>query len=76
MWTTASSADASWACSAERSSPPNAASASSRAGTSAAELACTVPQPPSWPVFIAVSRSQISRAPDLADHQPVRPHPQ
>ena len=74
--TTACSADASWACSADRGSPPSAAKASSRAGTSAAELACTVPQPPSCPVFIAVSRSQISGTADLTHHQSVRPHPQ
>ena len=45
--TTACSADVSWACNACRSSPPKAAKASRRAGTSAAELACTVPHPPS-----------------------------
>ena len=31
-----------------------------RAGTSASELACRVPAPPSWPVFRAASSSRIS----------------
>ena len=39
---------------------PPAASASIRAGTSAAELACTVPQPPACPVLSAASMSTTS----------------
>ena len=34
--------------------------ASTRLGTSTAELACRVAQPPSWPVFIAASMSTTS----------------
>ena len=48
------------ACTARRSSPAVRPSASSRAGTSAAEFACTVPAPPSCPVFMAASRSTTS----------------
>ena len=69
-------AAASWLCSAARSSPPSAASASSRAGTSAGLLACTVP---GAAVVAGVQRGeQIDHlgAADLADHDPVRPHPQ
>ena len=43
-----------------RSRPAASARASIRAGTSAAELACSVPQPPSCPVFRAASRSTTS----------------
>ena len=55
-----STADASWLCAAARSRPAASASASTRAGTSSAELACRVPQPPSWPVLRAASRSTTS----------------
>ena len=40
------SAEASWLCAASRGSPAALANASIRAGTSRAELACRVPQPP------------------------------
>ena len=59
-WMTASRADASWLCAASRGSPAAAASASIRAGTSPAELACRVPQPPACPVLRAASRSTTS----------------
>ena len=59
-WTTASRAEASWLCAASRGSPAAAASASIRAGTSPAELACSVPQPPACPVLSAASRSTTS----------------
>ena len=58
--TTASSAAASWLCAAARGSPAASASASTRAGTSAAELAWMVPEPPSWPVLRAASSSVTS----------------
>ena len=59
-WTTTSTAAASWLCAASRPSPAASASASTRAGTSAAELAWSVPQPPSCPVLSAASRSTTS----------------
>ena len=58
--TTAATPEASWLWVAARSRPAASASASSRAGTSTAELACRVPQPPSWPVLRAASRSTTS----------------
>ena len=70
-WMTASSAEASCACNAARGSPPSEARASRRAGISAVEFAWTVPQPPSWPVFIAVSRSTDLGPAYLAHHEPV-----
>ena len=57
---TTSMADANWLCAAARRRPAASASASTRAGTSTAELACRVPQPPSWPVLSAASRSTTS----------------
>jgi hypothetical protein len=53
-------AAAAWLCRAGRDRPPRAARASRRAGTSAGELACRVPAPPSWPVLRAASSSQTS----------------
>ena len=71
-WTAA----ANWLCSAARDRPPVAASASSRAGTSRAELACRVPAPPSCPVFIADEQVAHLGAAHLTHDQAVRPHPQ
>ncbi len=50
--------------------------AASRVIASAAPLAWRVVIDPAWPVFIAVSMSTASVSADLADDEPVRPHPQ
>ena len=58
--TTTRNAAANCACTAIRSRPAATPSASKRAGTSTAELAWMVPQPPSCPVFRAASMSTTS----------------
>ncbi len=59
-WTTTSTALTSWACTAAGDMPASAPSASNRATTSPALLACSVPHPPSWPVLRAASSSRTS----------------
>ena len=73
---TTSTAEPSWLCAASRVSPAASARPSIRLGTSAAELAWMVAQPPSWPVFIAASMSTTSAATHLAHDQPVGTHPE
>ena len=58
--TTASKPAAARRCVARSVSPAKAPNAASRAGTSAAELACSVVSPPRWPVLYAVSTSRSS----------------
>ena len=74
--TTTSTALTSWAWTAVGVMPASAPRASNRATTSAAPLACSVPQPPSWPVLSAASSSRTSRAARLPEDDPVRTHPQ
>ena len=73
---TTRTAAASWLCSAARSSPPTAASASSRAGTSAGTVGVHRARAA---VVAGVERGeQVDdlAAAHLADHDPVGPHPQ
>ena len=58
--TTTSTALTSCAWTAAGVIPASAPRASNRATTSAAPLACSVPQPPSWPVLSAASSSRTS----------------
>ena len=61
-WSTRSKALTVCRATASGDRPAVAPSASSRAGTSASEFACSVPAPPSWPVLSA-ARSSRSSAP-------------
>ena len=73
---TTRTAPASWACSAARPIPPSAASASSRAGTSAGAVGM---HGAGTALVAGVQRGQQVDhlgAPHLADHDPVRAHPQ